>query len=221
MTVQGLLPGHESSIDSLVQGFATHIKALKSPETKEAVVRQNYIDPFWRALGWDVGDTKQLGPAEAEVIIEKSIETAESTGLRNRRPDYLFRLGGFPRFIVEAKKPAVDIDADKVAIFQAKQYAWNSTIPFAILTDFEHFRLYDTTLKPVFNDPRRGLVKEFSLDDDKYDSQWDAITAAFGCEAVEGGALAQGLAAGSSETNGAREKDAFSVVALVLGTVIR
>ena len=73
----------------------------------------------------------------------------DAGGLRNRRPDYLFRLGGFPRFIVEAKKPAVDIDNDKNAIFQAKQYAWNSTIPFAILTDFEQFRLYDTTLMPI------------------------------------------------------------------------
>jgi hypothetical protein len=72
------------SIDDLVQGFATHIKALKSPETKEATIRQNYIDPFWRALGWDVGDTDQRGPAEAEVIIEKTVETAESTGLPSK-----------------------------------------------------------------------------------------------------------------------------------------
>jgi hypothetical protein len=181
-------------IARLVQGFAKHIKVLKSADTTEATIRQNYIDPFWRALGWDVGDTRQVGPAEAEVIIEKNIETAESTGLRNRRPDYLFRLGGFPRFVVEAKKPTVDIDDDKEAIFQAKQYAWNSTIPFAILTDFEQFRLYDTTLKPIFHDPRRGLVKEFSLDYENYESQWDVLTATFGRAAVEGGSLERLLA---------------------------
>jgi type I site-specific restriction endonuclease len=179
------------SIDELVQGFATHIKALKSPETKEATVRQNYIDPFWRALGWDVGDTEQRGPAEAEVIIEKTVETAESTGLRNRRPDYLFRLSGFPRFIVEAKKPIIDIDDDKEAIFQAKQYAWNSTIPFAILTDFEQFRLYDTTLKPIFQDPERGLVRDFALTYDQYKTQWDVLTNTFGRAAVEGGSLGE------------------------------
>ena len=107
-------------ISTLVQGFATHIKALKSPETKEATIRQNYIDKFWRFLGWDVGDQAQRGPAESEVIIEKNVETAEAGGLRSRRPDYLFRVGGAPRFVVEAKKPSINIDMDQKAIYQAK-----------------------------------------------------------------------------------------------------
>ncbi|NLX14246.1 MAG: N-6 DNA methylase, partial [Phycisphaerales bacterium] len=177
------------NISDLVQGFARHIKDLKSSETKEATVRQNYIDPFWRALGWDVGDTRQVGPSNAEVVIEKSVETVEATGLRHRRPDYLFRPGGFPRFIVEAKRPSVDIDEDKEAIFQAKQYAWNATIPFAILTDFEQFRLFDTTLKPIFHDPGRGLVREFKLNFDQYEAQWDVLQSTFGRDAVIGGSL--------------------------------
>lgn len=183
-----------TDIGDLVQGFAKHIKAYKSKSTKEAEIRQQFIDPFWRALGWDVGDTKQVGPTQAEVIIEKSVDTVESGGLRGRRPDYLFRLSGFPRFIVEAKKPAIDLDTDRKAIFQAKQYAWNSTIPFAILTDFEQFRLFDTTLKPIFHEPGRGLVKEFSLDYQNYESQWDVLTATLGRDAVQGGSLERLLA---------------------------
>jgi len=54
-----------------------------------------------------------------------------------------------------------------------------------VLTDFEQFRLYDTTLKPIFKDPRRSLVNEFALDYDRYESQWDTILATFGREAVE------------------------------------
>jgi len=182
------------NITDLVQGFSTHITALKAKETKEASIRQSFIDPFWRALGWDVGDEAQRGPAEAEVIVENNVETAESSGLHNRAVDYLFRLNGFPRFVVEAKKPAVDIDSDKDAIFQAKRYAWNKTIPFAILTDFEQFRLYDTTLKPIYNDPGRGLVSEFSLDYGSYVAQWDMLVSAFGRDAVEGGSLERLLA---------------------------
>ena len=185
---------HRMPIDKLVAKFREHIKQYKSKEMKEAEIRQQFIDPFWRALGWDVGDSKGLGPTEAEVVIEKNVETVDAGGLRSRRPDYLFRLGGFPRFIVEAKKPAINIDQDQDAIFQAKQYAWNSTIPFAILTDFEQFRLYDTTLQPVFSQPARGLVSEFALDYDKYESQWDAICDTFGRAAVEGGSLERLLA---------------------------
>jgi len=183
-----------TEIRKLVQGFRKDIKDYKSKDTKEAAIRQQFIDRFWEALGWDVGDTRQLGPTQADVIIEKNIETAEPTGLRNRRPDYLFRLGGFPRFIVEAKKPAVDLDEDKEAIFQTKQYAWNSTIPFAILTNFEQYRLYDTTLKPIFHQSGRGRVPDFILNYDQYESQWDVLVSTFGRDAVADGALERLLA---------------------------
>ncbi len=193
-----------ANIEDLVQRFRAHIREYRSARTKEAEIRQQFVDPFWRALGWDVGDTKGVGPSECEVIIEKNVETIDASGLRSRRPDYLFRLGGFSRFIVEAKKPAVDIDEDKGAIFQAKQYAWNSTIPFAVLTDFEQFRLYDTTLMPVFEEPRRGLVTEFALDYDKYESQWDVLEGMFGRAAVEGGSLEALLAKIKKQKKGKR-----------------
>lgn len=188
------VPPTTTDIGNLVSGFRKDVGEYRSKDTKEAAIRQQFIDRFWEALGWDVGDTRQLGPTQAEVIIEKHIETVESTGLRNRRPDYIFRLGGFPRFIVEAKKPAVDIDEDRDAIFQAKQYAWNSTIPFAILTNFEQFRLYDTTLKPIFQQPQRGVIEEFSLDYGRYEAQWDVLYSNFGRDAVSDGALERLLA---------------------------
>jgi len=205
-------------IAQLVHGFAQHIRHYKSSATKEAEIRQQYIDPFWRALGWDVGDTGHVGPAEAEVIIEKTVETAEAGGLRSRRPDYLFRLGGFPRFVVEAKKPAVDIDAERNAIFQTKMYAWNATIPFAILTDFEQFRLYDTTLKPIFEEPGRGVVTEFKLDFHQYPAQWDVLSATFGRDAVAAGSLEQLLAKVKKLKAGRRLRTADRMLFDVKGT---
>ena len=183
-----------TDIGGLVHRFRTHIKDYKSSKTKEAEIRLQFIDPFWRVLGWDVGDSLGAGPAEADVIIEKNVDTAEVGGFRSRRPDYLFRVGGFARFIVEAKKPSIDLDSDPAAIFQAKSYAWNSTIPFAILTDFDQFRLFDTTLKPIMGEPTRGLVADFKIDFGQYESQWDTLTATFGREAVEGGSLERLLA---------------------------
>src|SRR5262245_59528097 len=121
-------------IQTLVQGFARHIRALKAPDYKESSVRSHYIDRFWELLGWDVANREQRAPQYIEVLIEPSMDSAEDDGLKSREPDYLFRLNGFPRFIVEAKKPAVDLDTDRKAAFQTKRYAWNATIPFAILT---------------------------------------------------------------------------------------
>jgi len=83
------------------------------------------------------------------------------------------------REAVEAKKLAIDIDDDKDAISQAKQHAWNSTILFAVLTDFEQFRLYDTTLRPIPNASTRGWDADLALDHDGHESQWDVVTATF------------------------------------------
>ncbi len=183
------MPDRPMTIDDLVRGFAQHIRELKGPDYLEARVRSQYIDPFWRLLGWDVDNRAQLGPADAEVIMEPTVDVADGQRLRARRPDYIFRLNGFPRFVVEAKKPAVDLDADHDAIYQAKRYAWSSTIPFAILTDFEQFRLFDTTLKPILTAPGRGLIDDFRLDFHQYPAQWDVLLATFGREAVAGGSL--------------------------------
>ncbi|MCE9555681.1 MAG: Eco57I restriction-modification methylase domain-containing protein [Planctomycetes bacterium] len=183
-------PG-ETNIRKLVQGFATHIRELKAPEYKESQVRLHYIDPFWRLLGWDVDNRQQQAPQDTEVLIEPSMDSVEDDGLRSREPDYLFRPNGFPRFIVEAKKPSVDLDTAKKAIFQAKCYAWNAAIPFAVLMDFEQFRLYDATLRPILNEPDRGLVKDFAINFEDYPAKWEEMVATFGRDAVADGALEQ------------------------------
>ena len=114
------------SIADLVAGFRANLTALRDPQTTEAVVRQEYIDPFWKALGWDMANEDHRSHAEKDVLIEAPMGTIEGERLRNRRPDYLFRIDGFPRFVVEAKKPAVDLRTDKESIFQAKTYAWSA-----------------------------------------------------------------------------------------------
>ena len=53
-----------------VQGFRTNILSLRAPETTEAAVRQEYIDPFWVALGWDVANKAHRSGAERDVKVE-------------------------------------------------------------------------------------------------------------------------------------------------------
>lgn len=179
----------EHTIRSLVKSFAEHIRELKAPDYKESTLRQHYLNPFWELLGWDMDNRKGLPPSQVEVKIEPSMDSAEEGGMRSREPDYLFKVDGFPMFTVEAKKPSVDIDSDKAAIFQAKRDAWNAQIPFAILTDFEGFRLYDAALKPDIKQPGRGLIKEWSINYGDYPGKWDALKETFGREAVANGSL--------------------------------
>lgn len=178
-----------TTIKTLVQGFARNIKQLKAPDYKETTVRKHYIDPFWKLLGWDIDNSEQRAPQDTEILYEPSMDSAEDEGMRSREPDYLFRCNGFPRFIVEAKKPAVDLDSDRTAIFQTKRYAWSATIPFAILMDFEQFRLYDTTPRPDIKLPSRGLVEAWKFDFQDYPGKWEQFEATFGRDAVAAGSL--------------------------------
>jgi hypothetical protein len=183
------MPETQTDINALVQGFARHIKQIKAPEYKESQVRLHYIDRFLELLGWDVQNRAQRAPQDVEVVVEPSMDTMDDDGMRSREPDYVFRVNGFARFVVEAKKPSVDIDTDRKAIYQAKRYAWSAVIPFAVLTDFEQFRLFDTALKPVLNEPLRGLITDFKLEHHQYPAQWDVLLATFGRDAVADGSL--------------------------------
>lgn len=57
-----------TTIKSLTQGFAQHIRDLKSPAYKESQLRDDYLDPFWKLLGWDVGNERQRAPQDVEVL---------------------------------------------------------------------------------------------------------------------------------------------------------
>lgn len=118
--------GVSDSIGLLVASFAGNLAELKSPSTKEATLRVQYLDRLFKLLGWDVANDNGLPLVEQDVIIEPSIDVAEKDRLRARRPDYLFRTAGQNQLTCEAKKPAVDIDRDRDAIFDFKFECWPS-----------------------------------------------------------------------------------------------
>jgi hypothetical protein len=124
----------------------------------EAQVRVDFINPFFKALGWDIENRAQKPPHERDVIVELSPET---TG----RPDYNFRINGATKFFVEAKAPSAALD-DINHVLQAKIYAWSTKeVYFVILTDFEEFKLFDASLKPNPKFPNEGLIFELKHTD--------------------------------------------------------
>jgi len=184
----------KAELKLLIEGFRENLRSLYDENTPEAVIRQEYIDPFWTLLGWDVANKAHRSLAEKDVVIEATVGSIEAEIIRSRRPDYLFRIDGFPRFVVEAKKPSIDLHKDKDAIFQAKTYAWSAQIPFVILTDFEEFRMFDATIKPYHKSPDSGLIQDFDLRYEDYILQWDILWNTFSREAVANGSLEKLLA---------------------------
>jgi hypothetical protein len=131
----------------LVSSFGNHAVQLRSDRYDEAKLRNDYLNPFWRALGWDLENAEGLTQQLREVDIESRVNEAG----KKKRADYLFRTDGMSRFICEAKKPKEDLGL-KFA-FQAQKYAFNSRLLIATLTNFELFKVYVVGGKPLAEAP--------------------------------------------------------------------
>ena len=127
------------SVSDLVKDFKENEKYYLSNDYQEADVRNDFINKFFIALGWDVRHETQKNPYEQEVRVEKPLQIAKA----QKRADYSFSLSPNYRtvkFFVEAKKPAHGLE-NKDYYFQTARYGWNASTPIAILTDFEEFHI--------------------------------------------------------------------------------
>jgi type I restriction-modification system DNA methylase subunit len=166
-------------LQNLISKFEKDKNHYLSKGYPEAQVRIDFLNPFFEALGWDMENKAHKSPHERDVIVELSPET---TG----RPDYNFRINGATKFFVEAKAPSIALD-DVTHILQAKTYAWSTKeVYFAILTDFEEFKLFDASLKPNPKFPGEGLVLNLKYTDYPYNLEklWELSK-----ERVEQGSL--------------------------------
>lgn len=132
-------------ISELVERFDEQYDSYKRSGYNETLTRRDFIDPFFKALGWDIDN--ELGYAESyrEVIHEDKVKVGKAM----KTPDYSFRLSGGKRlFFVEAKKPSVLVKTEIQPAYQIRRYGWNAGLPISIITDFEELAIYDCTKKP-------------------------------------------------------------------------
>lgn len=75
-------------VQQLAADFNANEKSYLLPTYSESRVRQDFIDKFFTALGWDVTHTVQKNHYEQEVKIENRVTMADS----QRRVDYAFSI---------------------------------------------------------------------------------------------------------------------------------
>ncbi|MCK9425078.1 MAG: N-6 DNA methylase [Ignavibacteriaceae bacterium] len=132
-------------IAGLVKRFEEQIDSYKKSDYNETLTRQDFINPFFKTLGWDIDNEQGYAEAYREVIHEDKIKVGGAT----KAPDYSFRLvGGKKLFFVEAKKPSVVVKDEIPPAYQIRRYGWSAKLPISIITDFEEFSIYDCTIKP-------------------------------------------------------------------------
>ncbi len=169
-------------IKKLVDRFERDKESYKQSSYKEAQLRIEFINPFFKELGWDVDNEKGKAPQYRDVITEDSIKIGGFT----KAPDYCFSLSGNKIFFVEAKKPSVNIYEDSEPAYQLRRYAWSAKMPLAILTDFEELAIYDTRYKPKKSDSAK-INRICYIKFNQYAEKWDKIKGIFSHKAVENG----------------------------------
>jgi len=191
-------------IHELVDQFQRNREDYRAAVYNETQARREFIDPFFKALGWDIDNEQGYAEAYKEVIHETAVKVKGKT----KAPDYAFRIGGQPKFFVEAKKPSVNIKDDVHPAFQLRSYAWSGKLPLSILTDFEEFAVYDCRPRPVKSDKAaNSRVMYFTYD--QYIEKWDQIAAIFSPEAIRRGSFDKYVQSNKLKQGTAEVDDAF------------
>ncbi len=172
------------AIAEKIDTFTLHRSTYASAQYNETLLRDDFLDPFFRELGWDLTNTASLSHAYRDVVKEEALATKDGI----KAPDFTFRIGGARKFFVEAKRPSVQIHTGSSAAYQLRRYAWNAKLPLSILTSFQEFAVYDGRVRPDEGDPA-SKARVFYCKFDELDEHWDWIASTFSKAAVLGGSL--------------------------------
>jgi hypothetical protein len=168
-----------ADILELVERFDRNLPSYTVGSYNETQLRREFVDPFFKALGWDIDNTAGNAEAYKDVIHEDAIRIGGAV----KAPDYCFRVGGTRKFFVEAKKPSVNIAEDAAPAYQIRRYAWSAGLPLSILTDFQEFAVYDCRVKPHHAD-RSSTARILHCTFREYADRWDEIASVFSKDAV-------------------------------------
>ena len=170
---------HQSlnQVKKLVDSFSANESEIiqKTSEYNETQLRRDFVDPFFKALGWDIDNTKDLPQYLREVVHEANIQVEKT----KKRPDYAFKIAGTRKFFLETKKPSVPVERDSKSAFQLRSYGWSAKMPISVLTNFQYLIIYDCRYIPKETDDYRICrlsIYHYSDFIEKYDEIHEALS---------------------------------------------
>ncbi len=169
-----------------VKQYASHLSEYKRQSYNETEVRVEFVNPFFKSLGWDVDNKAGLPQHLREVTHEATVLVDEGGQRRRKKPDYSFRVGTETLFYLETKKPYVDITTDIAPAFQLRRYGWSGNLKISVLTNYNDLYIYDCTVRPVEGDDIGvALIAHYTYKE--YVEKFDEIYSLLSKEAVLSG----------------------------------
>lgn len=139
----------QEQVKQKIAELVTKYESLSQSEVKgynEAATKLGFIEPMFRALGWDFEDKNEVAPEDK---------------VSNGRVDYAFKLKGVSQFYLEAKPLKADLTNPEY-IKQAVTYAYNKGVTWVVLTDFRELRLFNAqTGKPFITLAHNNYTSNF------------------------------------------------------------
>lgn len=172
-----------------VDAYASRFNEFRRHDYNETEVRIDFVNPFFKALGWDVDNEVGRPQHLREVTHEATVLVEEDGKKRSKKPDYSFRVGTETLFFLETKKPSVDINVDNAPAFQLRRYGWSGNLKISVLTNFSDLYIYDCSIRPVEGDGvGMALIAHYHFTE--YVEKFNEIYALLSKETVLSGAFA-------------------------------
>lgn len=137
-----------TQVAELVHIYSDNYQQFQRVTYNETQVRVDFVNRFFRLLGWDVDNVRGLPQHLREVTHEASVAVEEDGIHRSKKPDYSFKVGTEVLFFLETKKPAVNITVDARSAFQLRRYGWSGNLKVSVLTNFTVLYIYDCSVRP-------------------------------------------------------------------------
>lgn len=171
----------KNTVHALVEKYKSNRDFYRTSNFNETQVRNEFLDPLFEALGWDIRNISGKRTNEREVLLEESLKANAAT--HSKKPDYTFRLFGERKFFLEAKKPCVDISTDDNPAKQVRRYGYTANLKISVLSNFEDLYIYDTSYKVEDGDSlTKARIKAYHYTD--YENAAEELLELVGKESV-------------------------------------
>ncbi len=154
----------KKKIHTLVQKYEQGKEFYCTSRFNETQVRNEFLDPLFEILGWDIRNSSCKNTNEREVLLEEPLKANAAS--HTKKPDYTFRLFGERKFFLEAKKPCIHIEREDEHAKQVRRYGFTAGLKISVLSNFEYLFIYDTSYAVEQNDTRiKAIIREYKYTD--------------------------------------------------------
>ena len=171
-------------LDVLIEKYQRNRDSYLHSDYNETQLRNDFLNPFFQLLGWDITNAAGKPTNEREVLLEESVrEDALST---SKKPDYTFRLYAERKFFLEAKKPSIVLETNDVAARQVRRYGFTARLKISVLSNFEHLIIYDCS-EPVQDNDVSSKCRIRVYHYSEYEAKFEEIGELLGKDSVFSG----------------------------------